>query len=153
LALATGCGSDSAATDLGEVDGSAGHDAAATGDAGQFDAGPVDADPNATGRPTVTGSLPPSPANHNAPTIEGTATAGAAIELYAGSDCSGEPLAVGTAGEDGTFGIEIAVRVRERPPFVAVVSQRSQHAVNHPCVPGAFRLHAGCAIHLAQKRR
>ncbi|MGH2976033.1 MAG: DUF4082 domain-containing protein, partial [Solirubrobacterales bacterium] len=49
--------------------------------------------------PLLSGTVPPSPANQNAPLVVGSATAGTTVRLYAGGDCSGSPLITATAAE------------------------------------------------------
>ena len=47
--------------------------------------------------PVLSGTTPASPANENQPKVQGSAPAGATVKLYAGTDCSGPPLATATA--------------------------------------------------------
>ncbi|MDQ3936374.1 MAG: M36 family metallopeptidase, partial [Actinomycetota bacterium] len=49
-------------------------------------------DSTAPGAPALSATEPLSPANHNAPRVEGTAEAGSTVKVYAG-DCTGAPLA------------------------------------------------------------
>jgi hypothetical protein len=58
--------------------------------------------------PTLTSTVPSSPANQNAPKVLGTAAAGSQVSVYSTSGCSGVPLATGSAAELGA-GITIAV--------------------------------------------
>ena len=49
--------------------------------------------------PELTATDPASPANDNQPKIEGSAPAGTTVKLFASTDCSGEPISVGSAAE------------------------------------------------------
>src|SRR5690606_890841 len=53
---------------------------------------------------------PPSPGASTEPRIRGEAAAGSSILVYAGADCSGEPLRSGTAEQLEGEGIAIAVQ-------------------------------------------
>jgi hypothetical protein len=52
---------------------------------------------------------PASPANENSPKVKGTAFPGSTIALYSTDDCSGTPLASGTAEDLTGAGIPISV--------------------------------------------
>ncbi len=58
--------------------------------------------------PTLTSTVPASPANQNSPKLLGSAAAGSQVSIYATSGCTGTPLATGTAAELGT-GITVTV--------------------------------------------
>jgi hypothetical protein len=47
--------------------------------------------------PTLSATVPASPANANSPKIVGSAAAGSTVRIYATSDCAGAPLATGSA--------------------------------------------------------
>ncbi len=47
--------------------------------------------------PELTSTDPASPANQNSPKVFGSAPAGSSVDLYSGPDCSGGPVATGTA--------------------------------------------------------
>ena len=47
--------------------------------------------------PSLTDTDPDSPANDNNPEVKGSAEAGSTVSIYSTSDCSGAPLATGTA--------------------------------------------------------
>ena len=49
--------------------------------------------------PTLTSTLPASPANQNSPKVTGSATAGSQVALYSSADCTGAPLGGGSASE------------------------------------------------------
>ena len=58
--------------------------------------------------PSLTATIPASPANNNNPKITGAAVAGTAVAIYSGSGCTGSPVATGTAA-DLTAGIPVGV--------------------------------------------
>ncbi|HEX3243537.1 MAG TPA: N,N-dimethylformamidase beta subunit family domain-containing protein, partial [Solirubrobacterales bacterium] len=47
--------------------------------------------------PSLTSTVPASPANQNSPKVLGSAAAGSQVSIYTSSDCSGAPLATGSA--------------------------------------------------------
>ena len=49
--------------------------------------------------PTLSSTVPASPANQNAPKLLGSAAAGSQVSIYSTSACTGTPLATGTAAE------------------------------------------------------
>ncbi len=59
--------------------------------------------------PALQSSSPASPANDDSPLIRGTAEPGSTVELFAGSGCSGPPLAAGGAEQFASPGLEAAV--------------------------------------------
>ncbi len=58
--------------------------------------------------PALGSSAPASPANHNAPRVLGSATAGTTVRLYGGGACSGSPLAT-LSPEVLAAGVEVSV--------------------------------------------
>ena len=56
-------------------------------------------DSTAPAAPTLTDTDPDSPANDNNPEVKGSAEAGSTVRIYSTSDCSGTPLASGTAAD------------------------------------------------------
>jgi arylsulfatase A-like enzyme len=64
---------------------------------------------SAPAAPALTSTSPASPANQNSPKIVGSAAASSTVKLYATSDCSGTPLAQGTAAALASPGIAISV--------------------------------------------
>jgi Ca2+-binding RTX toxin-like protein len=66
-------------------------------------------DPNPTGTPAITGSNPASGANDNAPEITGTAPVGSTVSLFTSADCSGTPVATGSAGAFSSPGLTVNV--------------------------------------------
>ncbi|HET8565359.1 MAG TPA: hypothetical protein VFL77_02695 [Solirubrobacterales bacterium] len=74
--------------------------------------------------PGLTGTNPPSPGSSLEPAVLGEAEPGAAISLFATSDCHGAPVAVGTAVEAGepgagTFSIAVSVEPGSTTSFHA----------------------------------
>ncbi len=65
--------------------------------------------PGATGTPQITGSTPASGSNANSPSIQGTAPGGSTVGLYSSADCSGPPIASGSAADFASAGIAISV--------------------------------------------
>jgi alpha-tubulin suppressor-like RCC1 family protein len=59
--------------------------------------------------PILSGSLPLSPANDNAPVIIGTAAAGTRVRLFTSAACNDDVAGEAVAAEDGTFVIGVAV--------------------------------------------
>ncbi len=59
--------------------------------------------------PTITDTDPDSPANDNSPEVKGTAATGSTVKVYATADCSGSPLASGTAATFSGSGITTPV--------------------------------------------
>jgi hypothetical protein len=59
--------------------------------------------------PALTGTDPASPADDNAPRVQGTAFNGSSVALYENDTCTGTPLAAGTATELAGAGITFAV--------------------------------------------
>lgn len=70
----------------------------------------------APGRPSLTGSTPPSPSTNNTPTINGTAEAGATVRLYKNSGCTGSHDD-GTADGSGNFAVPVTVGVNSANTF------------------------------------
>ena len=59
--------------------------------------------------PTLSATDPPSPANDNAPRVQGGAEAGSQVRLYAAAGCAGSVLASGSAADLAGAGIAIGV--------------------------------------------
>ena len=59
--------------------------------------------------PFITDTDPDSPANDNNPAVKGSADSGSTVRIYSTSDCSGTPLATGSAGEFSSPGITVNV--------------------------------------------
>jgi hypothetical protein len=61
--------------------------------------------------PTLEGTTPSSPATSTTPAIFGQASAGALVKVYKSFDCSGEPVAQGTAAQLASPGLTVTVAV------------------------------------------
>jgi hypothetical protein len=59
--------------------------------------------------PLLTGTDPASPANANSPKVIGDADSGSTVDVYASSDCSGDPVASADAETLASPGIPVAV--------------------------------------------
>jgi subtilase family protein len=74
--------------------------------------------------PTVAGTDPVSPAASTTPRVVGIADAGATVSLYVTSDCSGPPVATGTAAQFASPGIQVTVAAGT----TATVRAQASHA-------------------------
>ncbi len=59
--------------------------------------------------PQLTGTDPTSPGSSGTPRIRGTAEAGSTVRVYAGSSCTGAPIASASAAQLGSPGIAVQV--------------------------------------------
>lgn len=59
--------------------------------------------------PSILGTTPGSPANDNTPDVLGSAEPGATVKLFVTSDCSGDPIASGTATDFADSGLSVTV--------------------------------------------
>ena len=59
-------------------------------------------------------TTPPSPSAERSPRLLGLAQAGTKVEVYAGADCSGSPLALGTSAQLASQGIAVSVAADAR---------------------------------------
>ncbi len=66
-------------------------------------------DSSAPGTPSLTDTDPDSPANDNNPEVKGSAEAGSTVKIYSSSDCTGSPLASGSAATFSGAGITTPV--------------------------------------------
>ena len=71
--------------------------------------------------PTLTSSVPASPANENAPKLVGTAAAGSTVRFYATSGCTGSPLATASAAELAA-GVSVSVADNSSTTFRATAT-------------------------------
>ncbi|HSC20589.1 MAG TPA: glycosyl hydrolase [Solirubrobacterales bacterium] len=84
--------------------------------ADNFRAGPLVLAP---GKPTVSATVPASPANNNAPTVKGTADTGSTVQLFTNSSCTGSPAASGSAATFASPGIAASVADNTTTTFYA----------------------------------
>jgi hypothetical protein len=94
--------------------------------------------------PALTGTDPASPAATTAPRVLGDAAGGSSVKLYTSPDCSGEPVAIGTAAELLSPGLTVTVvasslttfrATAEAEGFVSACSQPVSY-VQAPEAPG-----------------
>ena len=71
------------------------------------------------GPPTLESVSPDSPANDNFPHLIGSAVAESVVSIYTTSDCSGSPVAAGTAAEFGAGGVQVSVPDNSTTTFYA----------------------------------
>ncbi len=74
-----------------------------------------------TPAPSLTATIPPSPANNNSPKVTGAASAGSTVKIYAGSSCAGSPVATGTAAQLAS-GISVSVADDSTTTFTATAT-------------------------------
>jgi hypothetical protein len=84
--------------------------------------------------PTLAGTDPASPGASLTPRIKGQAQLGAAIKIYATSDCSGVPIATGTSAGLDSPGIEVAVVAGSSTNFRATATDANGDT--SPCSAG-----------------
>jgi hypothetical protein len=72
--------------------------------------------------PAITASDPASPANNNAPVLQGTAEALAAVTIYTDSACAGGVAASGIADPLGNFAIAVSVPDNSQTIFYATAT-------------------------------
>ncbi len=82
-------------------------------------------DTAAPAAPSLTDTDPDSPANDNNPEVKGSAEAGSTVRIYSSSDCSGLPLASGTAGELDSPGLTVNVAADQTTSLRARASDRA----------------------------
>ena len=73
------------------------------------------------GAPVLSSTAPASPANQNSPKVVGSAAAGTTVNLYTTSNCSGSPVATGTAAALAT-GITVSVADNSTTSFRATAT-------------------------------
>lgn len=83
--------------------------------------------------PTLGSTVPASPANANAPRVVGSAEAGSVVLLYATADCSGTPLATGSAAALASPGLPIAVADNSTTTVRGTATDAAGNA--SPCSP------------------
>ena len=72
--------------------------------------------------PQLTSTDPASPGSSGAPRIRGTAEAGSTVRVYAGPNCTGTPVASGSAAELGSPGIPVNVAAGVTATFSATAT-------------------------------
>ena len=83
------------------------------------------------GAPALTGSNPPSPSNVNEPGLTGTADPGSAIDIFAGGECAGTPVASGIVGELESSGVKVSVADNATATFTARAV--NDEGISGPC--------------------
>jgi hypothetical protein len=89
--------------------------------------------------PGFAATNPASSANDNSPIISGSALAGSTVKLYANSDCTGTPAAIGTAASFASPGIAVAVpdnstttfRATATDPTIDLISNCSTSSITY----------------------
>ena len=121
------CTSPRAFTDL--ADGTYTFEVRATDSAQNTDQSPASrsftVDTSAPAAPSLTDTDPDSPANDNNPEVKGSAEAGSTVKIYSSSDCSGSPLASGTAEELDSPGLTVNVAADQTTSLRARASDRA----------------------------
>jgi hypothetical protein len=88
-------------------------------------------DSNSPPAPTITDTDPDSPANDNDPEVKGTAEAGSTVKVFSTSDCSGTPLATGSASTFSSPGITVSVADNSTTNLRATATDQAGNA--SPC--------------------
>jgi hypothetical protein len=79
-------------------------------------------DTQAPAAPQITGTDPNSPANNNAPKVQGSAEAASRVKLYTTAGCAGVPVAQGWAGAFASPGIAVSVADNTTTAFRATAT-------------------------------
>lgn len=72
--------------------------------------------------PTDLSTEPASPADENQPRVRGTAEAGSTVRVFATADCSGTPVATGSAAEFASPGLVVSVADNSTTTFRATAT-------------------------------
>jgi hypothetical protein len=75
--------------------------------------------------PVIVGTVPASPSSERSPRVAGTAEPNAAITVFLDADCSGAPAAVGEAGGDGAFSLQVTVPIGSTTALAARAADRA----------------------------
>ena len=94
------------------------------------DIGAYERDSVPPGRPSITASVPKSPANNNNPTLKGTADAGSIVRLYKTANCTGAPLKTGSASAFSSPGLTVSV-ADDTTPFESCSSPRTYTSLSN----------------------
>jgi subtilisin family serine protease len=96
---------------------------------GRLDAGAATDlfDPTPPPTPTLTATNPASPAKNNQPRLKGSAQRGTGVDVYASADCSGSPVASGTAAQLASSGIAVTVGVDTTTEFSVEATDLAPH--------------------------
>ena len=78
--------------------------------------------------PQLTSTDPASPGASGTPRIRGAAEAGSTVRVYAGANCTGAPVATGSAAELGSPGIAVAVAKGVTAAFSATASDAADNS-------------------------
>jgi alpha-tubulin suppressor-like RCC1 family protein len=95
------------------------------------DVGPCQGLPQAPATPTVTGTMPSSPANNNNPFVVGTADPGTTVQIYTDAECKTTPIAEAMADVAGGFQIQVSVADNSTSTFSATA--RNGENFTSPC--------------------
>jgi thermitase len=97
--------------------------------------------------PTLSATNPASPSKNNEPRLKGSAQRGTSVDVYASADCSGSPVAGGTAVQLAGAGIavtvadvtitEFSVRATDLAPHTSACSAPISYTENSDLVPPA----------------
>jgi hypothetical protein len=81
--------------------------------------------------PQLTGTDPASPAQNGTPRILGAAEAGSSVRLFAAADCTGAPVAAGSAAELASPGLAVSVAEGATAAFSATATDAAGNT--SPC--------------------
>ncbi|HWA54278.1 MAG TPA: S8 family serine peptidase [Solirubrobacterales bacterium] len=97
---------------------------AKTTSGGRLDAGAATDlfDPVGPAAPSLSATNPASPSKDNQPRLKGSAQAGSSVEIYANPDCSGSPVASGSAAQLAGAGIAVTVADESVTEFSATAT-------------------------------
>jgi CSLREA domain-containing protein len=91
------------------------------------DIGAFERDSVPPNKPTITASIPKSPANNNDPTIKGLAEAGSIVRLFKTAGCTGAAVKVGTAASFHSPGFAVHVLNDTSTVFHATATDASSN--------------------------
>ena len=82
------------------------------------------------GAPQLNSTSPASPSSNNSPTVTGSAESGSLVQIYAGTTCSGAPLAIGTASQAASFSATVSVASDSTTQLSAKATDSSNNVSN-----------------------